>query len=157
LETLSEMELLAVADTLVPREHSNEEIICEEGKLGDQFYLIEVSLSVSLSISLSLSHSPFPTALLTTPRSQEGEVICTQKDPSSGSENVIATLSKGNYFGEVALLTDKPRQATVRVAPHQTIRLLSLDRATFKRLFGPLDPILRRNMDSYNRFLARNI
>jgi cAMP-dependent protein kinase regulator len=72
-------------------------------------------------------------------------------------ENVITTLSKGNYFGEIALLTDKPRQATVRVAPRQNVRLLSLDRATFKRLFGPLDPILRRNLEAYNKFLARNI
>lgn len=70
---------------------------------------------------------------------------------------MIANLSKGNYFGEIALLTDKPRQATVRVAPNQSVQLLSLDRATFKRLFGPLDPILRRNMEAYNKFLARNI
>jgi hypothetical protein len=42
LETLSEMELLAVADALVPEEHGDEAIICEEGQVGEKFYLIEV-------------------------------------------------------------------------------------------------------------------
>jgi cAMP-dependent protein kinase regulator len=45
LETLSEMELLAVADALVPEEHRDEAIICEEGQVGEKFYLIEVPLS----------------------------------------------------------------------------------------------------------------
>ena len=43
LETLSEMELLAVADALVPEEYGNEAIICEEGQVGEKFYLIEVA------------------------------------------------------------------------------------------------------------------
>lgn len=44
LETLSEMELLAVADALVPEQFSDEAVICEEGQLGEKIYLIEVSL-----------------------------------------------------------------------------------------------------------------
>lgn len=88
---------------------------------------------------------------------QDGEAICTQRDPTTGHDNVVSTLTKGHYFGEIALLDKKHRQASVRVAPNQTLRVLSLDQATFKRILGPLDPILRRNMDNYNKFHARDI
>jgi cAMP-dependent protein kinase regulator len=88
---------------------------------------------------------------------KDGEAICTQRDATTGHENVVSSLSKGHYFGEVALLEKKHRQATVRVAPKKTLKVLSLDQATFKRILGPLDPILRRNMDNYNKFHARDI
>lgn len=44
LETLSEMELLAVADALVSEVFTEEAIICQEGNIGDKFYIIEVKV-----------------------------------------------------------------------------------------------------------------
>jgi len=53
----------------------------------------------------------------------------------------------GDYFGELALLRNQPRAATVKAAGDVTV--LSLDRRTFKRLLGGLEDILKERMASY--------
>jgi len=65
-----------------------------------------------------------------------------------GAEKEVARLESGKFFGEIALLTSKPRQATCIAEGPLTV--LSLDRATFTRVMGPLDEILSRSMDEYN-------
>ena len=63
----------------------------------------------------------------------------------------IADLGPGEHFGEVALLTDEPRNATV--VAHTPLRVFSLDRDgfagvvanTFRR--GPIDRAPDRNME----------
>ena len=35
--------------------------------------------------------------------------------------------------------------------------VLAIDRATFKRILGPLDDIMRRNMETYNDFFSQGI
>lgn len=57
----------------------------------------------------------------------------------------VKAYKAGDYFGELALLRDTPRAATV-VAKSQ-LKLASIDRDSFKRLLGPLDEILKRNME----------
>lgn len=59
----------------------------------------------------------------------------------------VKAYKAGDYFGELALLRDTPRAATV-VAKSQ-LKLASIDRDSFKRLLGPLDEILKRNMEQY--------
>jgi cAMP-dependent protein kinase regulator len=52
----------------------------------------------------------------------------------------------------VALLTSKKRQATVKAGPG--LKLLSLDRQTFKRVLGPIEHILHRNMEVYSQIMG---
>jgi cAMP-dependent protein kinase regulator len=85
---------------------------------------------------------------------RDGEAVCSQLD-ASGNDKVVATLTGGAYFGEIALLTSKPRQATVRA--RGTLRVLAVDRATFTRVMGPLDELMKRNMEEYNKYNAQTI
>jgi putative peptide zinc metalloprotease protein len=78
---------------------------------------------------------------------QAGERIVKQGDPgdtfyviSSGQVDVIENRRKthrlvaGDYFGEIALLTDEPRTATVRAAT--PVRVLELERKAFDRVLA---------------------
>lgn len=56
---------------------------------------------------------------------------------------------------QIALLTTKKRQATVKA--EGDLKLLSLDRKTFKRVMGPLEDVLNRNMEVYNKIKASTV
>lgn len=58
------------------------------------------------------------------------------------NEGKVADLTKGGYFGEVALINDLPRQATVTA--NTKLRVLTLDKGAFQRLLGPVVDILKR-------------
>ena len=83
----------------------------------------------------------------------EGVAVCTQSE--NGKEVEVARLSSGTFFGEIALLTTKPRQATVRA--EGTLKCFTLNRKTFNRVMGPLQEILMRNMDEYTKFRSLHI
>lgn len=125
LESLTEMEILTLADSMAEEKYNDGEVVCYQGDPGDYFYII-----------------------------RDGAAICTQTDENR-QEKVVADLDKGKYFGEIALLTEKPRQATVTAKG--TLRVLSLDRATFTRVMGPMEDIMKRNMDQYYRYTAQSI
>jgi cAMP-dependent protein kinase regulator len=56
----------------------------------------------------------------------------------------------GDFFGERALIKNEPRAANV-VAVTACI-LVSLDRHSVKRLLGPLENLLKRNFEIYEKF-----
>ena len=56
-------------------------------------------------------------------------------------EGNIKQLTKGDYFGEVALLNDLPRQATVEAL--DTVIVATLGKSGFQRLLGPAVEVLR--------------
>lgn len=118
LQSLNEMEVMTLADSLAEEKFDAGVTICNQGDEGNYFYIIK-----------------------------EGTAKCFKKDESTGEEKQVAELTEGSYFGEVALLTSKPRQATVKA--DTLLKVLALDRATFTRVLGALDEIMQRNMSNY--------
>ncbi len=68
----------------------------------------------------------------------------------AGREVVLSYLSAGNYVGEMALLSESPRTATVKAA--STTEALVLDSQSFKEVLGR-NPAWREEMET--RFLDR--
>ena len=60
---------------------------------------------------------------------------------------LVNHLFRSNFFGEKALLFDKPRDATVKVGPNGPLRCLKLKRVDFVAMMGTLQDLLseRRN------------
>jgi len=56
----------------------------------------------------------------------------------------------GDYFGERALVKDEPRAANV--IAKSDCKCVSLDRHSVKRLLGPLEKLLQRNMEVYDKY-----
>lgn len=77
----------------------------------------------------------------------EGQALATKTSPDHHESTKLKEYGPGDYFGELALLKNEPRAANV--IAKTKLRVASLDRNSFKRLLGPLDNILKRNMDSY--------
>jgi len=60
----------------------------------------------------------------------------------SGSEQPVKSYKKGDYFGELALLNDAPRAASI-VAKTE-VKVATLGKDGFQRLLGPVESIMRR-------------
>lgn len=60
----------------------------------------------------------------------------------SQEKGQLATLKTGDYFGEIALLNDLPRQATVEA--FDTVIVATLGKLGFERLLGPAIQVLRQ-------------
>ena len=60
---------------------------------------------------------------------------------------------EGDYFGEIALVKDTVRQATIKTDTDS--RIVSIERDAFKRLLGPIEDILQRNMEKYKKYMAQ--
>jgi NADH dehydrogenase len=110
----------------IMREHFEAyEVVIRQGELGDRMYVII-----------------------------DGEVEVVEQQPG-GNECVLATLGAGQWFGEMALLNDKPRMSTVRTVTN--VNTLSLDRSAFKVLVSHIPPVreaferLMQERDAENR------
>lgn len=66
---------------------------------------------------------------------------------------MVFKYKEKEYFGEIALLKNTVRQASIKAVTK--CRLLSIGREEFKRLLGPLENILQRNMEKYKKFVAK--
>ena len=80
----------------------------------------------------------------------EGKVkISVRPDKSKLEERTVAYARDGEYFGELALVLNKPRVASVYAEGDVTLALLDI--AAFERLLGPCVEIMKRNIDVYEK------
>lgn len=80
-----------------------------------------------------------------------GEAVATKTLEPGHAPVEVAQYREGDYFGERALLKNEPRAANV--IAKSRLHVAGLDRASFKRLLGPIDQILMRNMDNYTKHI----
>lgn len=118
LQSLEPYERHKIADALESVTYNDGEIVIKQGDVGENFYLME-----------------------------SGEATVLQED-DQGVVHEISTLHKGEYFGELALLTDKPRAATIKAKGK--IKCATLGKKAFTRLLGPVVDIIKRNTANYN-------
>merc|ERR1711879_48750 len=81
----------------------------------------------------------------------EGECVAKKAFVAGYPQQKVKTHTHpaGDYFGELSLLKNEPRAASVyTVSPH--VKLLSMDRRTFKRLLGSLEELLRSEAKRYD-------
>ncbi|KAF2006000.1 camp-dependent protein kinase-like protein regulatory subunit [Amniculicola lignicola CBS 123094] len=60
-----------------------------------------------------------------------------------GTDKPVKKYKKGDYFGELALLNDAPRAASV--VSTTEVKVATLGKNGFQRLLGPVEGIMRRN------------
>jgi len=111
---------LALADHFQLRTFEKGDVVVREGETGDTFYLIR-----SGSVDLSTSGMG--------------------KD---GDQVALGKMGEGEFFGEVALLTDKPRTATVVAC--EKAELMELARADFEEIAGKF-PSVRKIVEAYQK------
>ncbi|UYV79618.1 PRKAR2B [Cordylochernes scorpioides] len=66
---------------------------------------------------------------------------------SSSKESNLALLNAGDYFGELALITKRPRAATATAVGKTYVAFLNL--GAFERLLGPCMEVLKKHIDAY--------
>lgn len=112
-----------IADALESVHFNDQEVVIREGDIGENFYLIE-----------------------------SGEAVFYKTLPD-GTQQEVMVGKKGDYFGELALLHDEPRAATV-VAKGK-LKCATLGKKAFTRLLGSVMDILKRNSENYHAVLQQ--
>uniref|UniRef100_A0AC34PWC3 Cyclic nucleotide-binding domain-containing protein n=1 Tax=Panagrolaimus sp. JU765 TaxID=591449 RepID=A0AC34PWC3_9BILA len=113
LADLDKWERANVADALERCNFEPGTHVVEQGQPGDEFFIIV-----------------------------EGEAEVLQKRSDDAPFEVVGKLGPSDYFGEIALLLDRPRAATV--IAKTPLKCVKLDRARFERVMGPCREILKR-------------
>ncbi|OAL02135.1 camp-dependent protein kinase-like protein regulatory subunit [Phaeosphaeriaceae sp. SRC1lsM3a] len=72
-----------------------------------------------------------------------------------GVDQPVKRYNKGDYFGELALLNDAPRAASV--VSKSEVKLATLGKHGFQRLLGPVEGIMRRNDPSKAGFTGDHV
>ncbi|XP_022538254.1 protein kinase, cAMP-dependent, regulatory, type II, alpha, B [Astyanax mexicanus] len=128
LKSLELSERMKIVDVLGAKSFKNGELIIKQGDAADCFYIVESGV----------------VKILIKTKTKAG-----QRD---NAEVEVARCSRGQYFGELALVTNKPRAASV-YAVGET-KCLVIDVQAFERLLGPCKEIMKRNIASYKEQLV---
>jgi len=70
-----------------------------------------------------------------------------------GRSKELKICESGDYFGELALLTKKPRAATAYAQGDTKCAILDVD--AFERLLGPCVKIMQKNIPNYEETLQK--
>lgn len=84
---------------------------------------------------------------------QAGEAVATKTLEAGAAPKQVMEYKVGDYFGERALIKNEPRAANVIC--RTDCEMVSMDRHSVKRLLGPLETLLKRNFDVYEKFAAK--
>jgi uncharacterized protein YhbP (UPF0306 family) len=137
-----------------------------EGQFGAEFHR---ERAYSVFEDLPTQQVDSIVASLHVTQAQEGEVIARQGGPadkffivadgeveierSGDGDRNVATLGPGQFFGEISILRDTPREATVKATKPTT--LLAMERDTFRDLVaqslgttGEFDKVIRGRLES---------
>jgi len=125
LKHLSELERMNVADALESKTFQDGDQIIRQDDEADNMYFIEKGVVSVKMIS---------------PHENNAEVEVTQ-------------LSDGAYFGELALVTHKPRAASIYAVG--VCKVAALDILAFERLLGPCMDVMKRNIGDYEEQLNK--
>ena len=82
---------------------------------------------------------------------EEGEAEATITNEAGKPPVTVKNYKVGDYFGELALIKGEPRAANI--VAKSNLKLVSLDRGSFKRLLGPIEELLKRNAEKYVKFI----
>jgi len=124
LSTIEPYELMQISDALKTATFKKGDYIIKEGEMGDVFYILE-----------------------------EGSCEATKTLEPGKPDTVIKEYSVGDYFGERALIKGEPRACNI-IAISENVKVISLDRISFKRLLGPIEEILKRNIEKYQNIMS---
>eukprot|EP00054_Salpingoeca_dolichothecata_P006245 m.37752 g.37752 ORF g.37752 m.37752 type:complete len:319 (+) comp16331_c0_seq2:25-981(+) len=124
LENLSQEERGRLADALEPIPVEDGDVIVRQGDPADCFYLVV-----------------------------KGQVRVAIRDARKGKEVDVTILERGKYFGELALLSRRPRAASCYAQGDGEVARLSTD--AFERLLGPCMTLLKRNTARYEEQLRQ--
>jgi cAMP-dependent protein kinase regulator len=118
LKTCNEYEKMNIADALYSQTFQDGEKIINQGDSADCMYFVE-----------------------------EGEVRIAVRKEGAKDEIELTRCGKGAYFGELALITRKPRAASAFSVG--TSKCAVLDVTAFERLLGPCMEVMKRNIAHY--------
>ncbi|KAM4030335.1 LOW QUALITY PROTEIN: cAMP-dependent protein kinase type I-alpha regulatory subunit [Anomaloglossus baeobatrachus] len=85
----------------------------------------------------------------------EGTAAVLQRRSEAEEFVEVGRLGPSDYFGEIALLMNRPRAATV--VARGPLKCVKLDRPRFERVLGPCSDILKRNIQQYNSFVSLSV
>lgn len=81
----------------------------------------------------------------------EGDVVVTRKEFGE-----VGRLKKADFFGEIAMLSKSCRRAATVTAVGR-VKAAHLDRPAFERLLGPLEDLLSRNLEAYQKYVQSSV
>lgn len=123
LKSLDVSERMKVVDTITTKSYEDGEQIIAQGAKADCFFIVEA-----------------------------GEVRIMMKSKTKEGEVEIARCTRGQYFGELSLVTNKPRAASAYAVGDVKCAVMGVQ--PFERLLGPCMDIMKRNITHYEEQLV---